>query len=126
MHPIHHPIEGLTVYPPSYFDPSPVFYDGATHVFATQNGSLVHLTGQPLERTLDPEEVKHFNGTTVPFAFVEKNALSRGQRQFNGRRTPMISRYTSAKKWTVKPDCGSSQTSSMYSPIVAKIIRWII
>ena len=94
--------EGTTVYSaPRISDPSPVLFEGTTHLFATKNGSLIHLSGDPLRPLLDPEEVKHFNGTTVPFAFVDNNQLYLvAQRQFNGRRTPMISRYTSAKKWT--------------------------
>ena len=70
------------------------------HLFTTKRlvGAFKWYSLQPV---LDPDEVKHFNGTTVPFAFVDNKQLYLvAQRQFNGRRTPMISRYTSAKKWT--------------------------
>ncbi len=94
--------EGQTRYAaPRISDPSPIYFEGETHVFATQNGSLVHLKGTPLHPTLDPDEVKHFNGTTVPFAFLHRKQLYLvAQRQFNGRRVPMMSRYTAAKRWT--------------------------
>ena len=94
--------EGQTRYSaPKISDPSPVYYNDQTHIFATKNGALVHLMGTPLQPILDPEEVKHFNGTTVPFAFVDNQQLFLvAQRQFNGRRIPMISRYTNTKKWT--------------------------
>ena len=85
---------------PRISDPSPVEVGGTTHVFATQNGSLVHLTGEPLQPIIDPDESRHFNGTTVPFAFVHNEDLYLvAQRQFDGRRIPMISKYTAAKRW---------------------------
>ena len=116
--------EGTTVYSaPRISDPSPVRYQDKTHIFATQNGSLVRLAGDPVQPLLDPEEVKHFNGTTVPFAFVNDNQLYLvAQRQFNGRRTPMLSRYTNAKRWTGwKPIVDLPPSiQACTSPVVAK------
>ena len=94
--------EGTTLYSaPRLSDPSPVRFEDSIHLFATQSGSLLHLVGPPYHPVIEPDENKHMNGSTVPYAFVEKGTLHLvAQRQYDGRRVPMISMYTAAKKWT--------------------------
>ena len=107
---------------PRISDPSPIYFEGQTHVFATQNGSLVHLIDNPLRPYIDPDEAKHFGGTTVPFAFIHKDELYLvAQRQYDGRRIPMISKYTAAKRWNGWKPITSIPPSihACTSPIVA-------
>ena len=86
---------------PKISDPSIVRYQDEQWIFLTQNGSLLLLKGENPKTYLDPEYTKHFNGSTVPFAFVSDGILYlAAQRQFNGRRIPMISHLNQFNKWS--------------------------
>lgn len=100
--PIRSENPGTTHYAaPKISDPTIVRYQDEVHVFATQNGSLLHLTGTPLKKIVDAESTKQFNGSTVPFAFVvEDNLYLLSQRQMNGKRYPMISKSTGKNRWS--------------------------
>ena len=87
---------------PRLADPSPVLFNQERHVFATQNGSVLQLSGDPL-RPVDkhPGQNSLFNGTTVPFATViDDTLLLLAQRNVNGRRLPVISSSADGKQWS--------------------------
>jgi hypothetical protein len=87
---------------PRLADPSPVRFNSELYVFATQNGSIVQLTGSPLKAVeKNPIDNGLFNGTNVPFATVfDNNLYLFAQRNVNGRHLPVYSVSTDAKSWT--------------------------
>jgi hypothetical protein len=86
---------------PKIADPSPVRFNKELHVFATQNGSIVHLIDKPLRPiALSPETNSHFNGSTVPFAtFYGESLMLVAQRHINGRRIPVYSLSSDGNNW---------------------------
>lgn len=86
---------------PKLADPSPIVFKNERYIFATQNASIVQLSGDPpVVMDKHPGQNSLFNGTTVPFATsIDDTLYLLGQRNVNGRRLPVISSSKDAISW---------------------------
>ena len=98
--------------------------------FATQNGSVLQLSGDPLRPVeKHPGQNSLFNGTTVPFATVIDDTLMLlAQRNVNGRRLPVISSSADGKQWTQwKPyPTHAQRTACLHFSRLGEDLRWQI
>ncbi|MEC7986716.1 MAG: hypothetical protein VX278_16230 [Myxococcota bacterium] len=83
-------------------DPSPVYFNGELHLFATQDMHIVHAKGNPLRGVMThPGKNDIFNFASVPFALSVGDELwLTAQANINGRRIPVLSKTKDALHWS--------------------------
>jgi hypothetical protein len=97
-------------------DPAPIRIDGQLHVFATSQGGIIHLAGEPLVAQ------STFGGATVPFPVLIDGQLHLlAQRAVNGRRQPVLTRLdltTPDRRPTWRPLLELGELASCTSPVM--------